>query len=486
MSSLQGNVARRVVSGSLWMIGSQALVLGLMFIAQREILSSLSKEANGVLFFQRRVIDFLMVVLVDLGMNGILIRRIVHEHHRASEILSSAIALRLIMALVATLVGAGVAVYNGYSPIDSAVWAVYVFISARTTLGRYVLEVPFRTTGRFNVVSALGVLDAVLFTIGIWFMREQLSPSTVILVYALAALPGFLVIGIARKEARIRPKYVSVREIRSLLVESLPIIVAVGLIAVHTALDTVLLETFGSARDVGILGAVYAAIGPFLVVIPQAVSLAFMPEIARQASAVERRDVSIVAMLRVLVVISACCAAAGVPLLPMFVELVSSGRYSTDINVFTWFLWSAPLAAIVVFVQEIAVTLGHQRRNVAIAGVLVLATAIFGILWIPGMLSLGAVVARLSTLAVGAVYCVWLLYRFMAKPVDLWVLARIVIVIGGSMGVSYALAELPIAPFIASAGALLGTCGIAVAVGLVGADDLRHVRSRLRSETPST
>ena len=115
-----------------------------------------------------------------------------------------------------------------------------------------------------------------------------------------------------------------------------------------------------------------------------------------------------------------------------------------------------------------------------------LATAIFGILWIPGMLSLGAVVARLSTLAVGAVYCVWLLYRFMAKPVDLWVLARIVIVIGGSMGVSYALAELPIAPFIASAGALLGTCGIAVAVGLVGADDLRHVRSRLRSETSST
>jgi O-antigen/teichoic acid export membrane protein len=277
-----------------------------------------------------------------------------------------------------------------------------------------------------------------------------------------------------------------VREIRSLLVESLPIIVAVGLIAVHTALDTVLLETFGSARDVGILGAVYAAIGPFLVVIPQAVSLAFMPEIARQASAVERRDVSIIAMLRVLVVISACCAAAGVPLLPMFVELVSSGRYSTDINVFTWFLWSAPLAAIVVFVQEVAVTLGHQRRNVAIAGVLVLATVIFGILWIPGMLSLGAVVARLSTLAVGAVYCVWLLYRFMAKPVDLWVLARIVIVVGGSMGVSYALAELPIAPIIASAGALLGTCGIAVAVGLVGANDLRHVRSLLRSETPST
>ena len=486
MSSLQGNVARRVVSGSLWMIGSQALVLVLMFIAQREILSSLSKEANGVLFFQRRVIDFLMIVLVDLGMNGILVRRIVHEQHRVSEILSSAIALRLSMALVATILGAVVAIYNGYSPVDSSVWAVYVFISARTTIGRYVLELPFRTTGRFNIVSALGVLDAVLFTIGIWLVREELSPSMVILVYAAAALPGFLVMGVARKEARIRPKYVSVGEMRSLLLESLPIVISVGLIAVHTILDTVLLETFGSARDVGILGAVYAAVGPFLVMIPQAVSLAFMPEIARQSYAVERRDASIVAMLRVLVVISACCAAAGVPLLPMFVDLVSSGRYSTDIEVFVWFLWSAPLVAIVVFVQEVAVTLGHQRRNIAIAGVLVLATAIFGILWIPGMLSLGAVVARLSTLAVGAIYCVWLLYRFMAKPVDLWVVTRIMMVIGGSIGVSYALTELPIAPLIASAGALLGTCGLAVVVRLVGADDLRQVRSRLRSDTPSS
>ncbi len=486
MSSLQGNVARRVVSGSLWMIGSQALVLGLMFVAQREILSTLSKEANGVLFFQRRVVDFLMVVLVDLGMNGVLIRRVVQEQHRASEILSSAFAVRALMAVAVMIVGSGIAVYSGYPTVDATVWAVYVFISARTTLGRYILEVPFRTSGRFNRVSVLGVVDAVLFTAGIWLVRDNLTPSTVILTYAVSAIPGFLILLFTRSGIVLRLSSVSTTEMRALVRESLPIALSVGLIAVHTTFDTLLVEAFGTQRDVGILGAVNAAIGPFLVVVPQAVSLVFMPEVARRRDDIERRDASIVDMLRALVVFSACFAAAAVPLLPLFVDLVSAGRYSPDIDAFVWFLWSAPLAAIVVFVQEVAVTLGHQRRNVAIASVLVIATVVFGFVWIPTLLSLGAVIARFSTLAVAGLYCIWLLYRFMAKPVDLWVGVKVAVLIGGSIGISWVYSWMSIAPLLAALGALLCTVGVALLTGLVGANDVRHVLDRLRSDSPSS
>lgn len=485
MSSLQGNVARRVVSGSLWMIGSQALVLGLMFLAQREILSTLSKEDNGVLFFQRRVVDFLMVVLVDLGMNGVLIRRVVQEHHRASEILSSALVVRLVMATIATLLGMATAVYSGYPPIDAAVWAVYVFISARTTLGRYVLEVPSRTSGGFHRVSALGVLDAVLFTIGIWLVRDHLTPSIVILTYAVSALPGFVLMSAARSGVAIGVRHSSIAEIRQLVRESLPIVLSVGLIAVHTTLDTLLVEAYGTARDVGILGAVNAAIGPFLVVVPQAVSLVFMPEVARRIDEPQQRDASIIAMLRVLVVLATCFAAAAIPLLPLFVQLVSAGRYSPDVAAFEWFLWSAPMAAVVVFVQEVSITLGHQRRNVAIASVLVFATALFGFVWIPQLLSVGAVIGRFCTMAVGALYCMWLLYRFMAKPVDLWVVVRVVILVGGSIGISVLLRGLAMEPWMVAAAAFISTATVALLTGLVRSDDVRHVRSRLRSDAPS-
>jgi O-antigen/teichoic acid export membrane protein len=481
VSSLQGNVARRVVSGSLWMIGSQALVLGLMFVAQREILSTLSKEDNGVLFFQRRVIDFLMVVFVDLGMNGVLIRRVVLEQNRASEILSSAFALRICMAIGVMILGASISYYSGYSIIDAMLWAVFVFVSARTTLGRYILEVPYRTSGAFRLVSAAGVIDALLFTLGIWLVRENLTPSTVILTYAVAALPGFLLLYVSRSSVQLHLRHVSISEMRALVRESLPVVISVGLIAVHTTLDTMLVELFGTARDVGILGAVNAAIGPFLVVVPQAVVLVFMPEVARRAGDTERRNVSIVAMLRVLVVFATCFAASVVPLLPTFVELVSAGRYSPDINAFTWFLWSAPMAAIILFVQELAVTLGHQRRSVAIASVLVVATGVFGIVWIPQMLSVGAVIARFCTLSVGAFYCVWLLYRFMAKPVDLWVVANVVILIGSSIGVSVFLSTMSIAPWTAVGVTLVCTAGIAFATGLVKTSDVRHLYARMRS-----
>lgn len=486
MSTLQGNVARRVVSGSLWMIGSQVFVLGLMFIAQREILSTLSKEDNGVLFFQRRIVDFLMVVLVDLGMNGILIRRVVHEPQRASEILSSAFALRSSMAIAVVILGGAGAVVSGYPPIDAAVWGVYVFIAARTTLGRYILEVPFRTTGRFNLVSALGVLDAVLFTIGIWIMRDQLTPSTVIATYAVGAIPGFVVLLIARAGVRMRLRDVSSTEIRALLKESLPIIVSVGLLALHTTLDTLLVEAFGTSRDVGILGAVNAAVGPFLVVVPQAVSLVFMPEVARRVHDVERRDGSILDMLRALVVFSTCFAVAVVPFLPLFVEVVSAGRYAPDIDAFVWFVWTAPLAAVVVFVQEVAITLGHQRRNIAIAIVLVIATAVFGLTFIPELLSVGAVIGRFCTLALGGLYCIWLLYRFMAKPVDLWLVAKIVVMVGGSVCMSWFLAGSSISPWSASGVAIFCALALAALMKLVGVEDVRYVLSRLRSDAPSS
>lgn len=486
MSSLQGNVARRVVSGSLWMIGSQALVLGLMFVAQREILSTLTKEDNGVLFFQRRVMDFLMVVFVDLGMNGVIIRRVVHEHHRASEILSSAMTLRVLMAIGVMIVGSAISWYSGYSAVDALMWAVFVFVSARTTLGRYILEVPYRTSSRYRLVSAAGVIDAVLFTIGIWFVRDHLTPSVVIATYAVAALPGFLLLYIVRSGLRLHVRNASIAEMRTLVRESLPVVISIGLLAVHTTLDTMLVEYFGSTRDVGILGAVNAAIGPFLVVVPQAVVLVFMPEVARRIGDEARRNASIVAMMRVLVVFATCFAATAVPLLPTFVDIVSAGRYSADITAFTWFLWSAPMAAIILFVQELAITLGYQRRNVVIAGVLVGATAVFGLLWIPQYLSVGAVVARYSTLACGALYCLWLLYRFMAKPVDLWVVARVACLIGGSMGIAALLSTALVTPWVAALAALGSTMGLAFVVGLVGPGDVRHVYSRLRSREPQS
>ena len=107
-------------------------------------------------------------------------------------------------------------------------------------------------------------------------------------------------------------------------------------------------------------------------------------------------------------------------------------------------------------------------------------------MWIPQLLSIGAVIARCCALAVGAFYCMWLLYRFMAKPVDLWLVVKVVGLIGSSVGVSIALSSAAWAPWLAASATLVITIGIAFVVGLVGTRDVRHLYSQIRSHEAQT
>jgi hypothetical protein len=69
----------------------------------------------------------------------------------------------------------------------------------------------------------------------------------------------------------------------------------------------------------------------------------------------------------------------------------------------------------------------------------------------------------------------------MAKPVDLWVVANVVVLIGSSIGVSVFLSTMSIAPWTAAGVTLVCTSGIAFATGLVKTSDVRHLYARMRS-----
>ena len=59
----QQPLAARIVSGGISMLSSQVIGLTLAFLAQRIILSTLTKEENGELFAYRRIADFLVKFL---------------------------------------------------------------------------------------------------------------------------------------------------------------------------------------------------------------------------------------------------------------------------------------------------------------------------------------------------------------------------------------------------------------------------------------
>ncbi|MBK7032492.1 MAG: hypothetical protein IPH49_04340 [Ignavibacteria bacterium] len=474
------SLSARVLSGSAWIIASQGAILLLVFLAQRMILSTLTKEENGTLFFERRMTDLIVGVLVDFGMNGILIRRVVQERERAPQIISSAIALRLGMWVVATAVSAVYAYVSGYAVLDVVIWSLYLLIAARTTMLRYAVEAPYRTTSRFHVISLLGIADAMLFTAMIWWWRTSLDPFTVIIAYTISALPGFVILVMLDCGEFIRPSFVRIKEMKALVVESIPVISSVALIGVHASLDTILLEWFGTPRDVGVLGAIYASMGPFLVVLPQAVSLVVMPEIARTGKddSQRRTDVSLT-VIRMLVVATVLLVCVAGPLIPLFIDLVSGGRYAAESIQFYWFLWTAPLVAILVFSQEFTVTVGKQRNNIWIAGGLLIFSAAFGLAFIPSLSSLGAVYSRLATVIAGAAICFVVLRRILGEQLDLlFVLRCCTVIASGMVATTWLSSSVPVLSAIA------GSCAVAIvsalASGLIHRSDVVLLTKILR------
>ncbi|MBC8124495.1 MAG: polysaccharide biosynthesis C-terminal domain-containing protein [Candidatus Kapabacteria bacterium] len=477
--SPQPSIAKRVLSGSAWILGTQGLVLVLALLAQRIILSTLTKEELGTLAYERRMTDLIVGIIVDFGMNGIIIRRVVQHPERAQHIISSAIAFRLVMWIVATAASAGYALASGYSVVDVMIWSLYLLIAARTTMLRYAVEAPYRTSSRFHVISILGVVDALLFTFLIYLFRTQLSPLTVIEAYALAAIPGFTILVLLDKGRFIRPSFVKWTEIKTLVRESIPVISAVALVSLHAALDTILLEWYGTKRDLGVLAAIYASIGPFLVILPQAVSLTVMPEIARLGTAdIERRSGIILTIVRLLVVLTVLIVSIAGPCLPAFIQLVSNGRYSAEHIQFFWFLWTAPFVAILIFSQELAITMGQQRYNMWLAVGLLAFTIVFGFALIPMLNSYGAVLARLATLVAGAGICFVVLRRIVGEHLDLFLVLRICVVIAiGMVSTTWLSSHMSVS--VAIIGSVASALVASVVMGLLVRSDIRFVNSLL-------
>ena len=479
-TSPQSSIAKRVLTGSAWILGTQGLILVLVFLAQRIILSTLTKEENGTLAFERRMTDLIVGIIVDFGMNGIIIRRVVQHPDRAPQIISSAIAFRLVMWIVATTASAGYALAAGYAVVDVVIWSLYLLIAARTTMLRYAAEAPYRTSSRFHVISILGVVDALLFTALIYVFRAQLTPFTVIAAYALSAIPGFTILVLLDRGRFIRPSFVKWGEIKTLVRESVPVISAVALVGLHIALDTFLLEWYGTKRDLGVLSAVYTSIGPFLVILPQAVSLAVMPEIARLGitEVARRRDI-VLTIVRLLVVFTVVIVCVAGPCIPVFIQMVSNGRYSAEYIQFFWFLWTAPFVAIVVFSQELAITMGQQRYNMWLAVGLLTFTIVFGFALIPILNSYGAVLARLATVTAGAGICFVVLRRIVGEHLDLLLVVRIcVVIIMGMVATTWLSSH--VQAWVAIVGSVTAALVASVAMGLLVRSDIRFVNGLLR------
>ena len=486
-----GSVSARVISASFWVFGSQMLSLALVFIAQRLVLSGLDPESNGTLFLERRLTEVVVGLLADFGMNGIVVRRVAQQPHRAAEILSSAFYVRLTLWTACTLIVALAGWMSALAITDVILWCVYMLIASRAALLRYTLETRLRAASDFRLPSILAVMDAAMFAALIVVWRDQLTPSVVIQAFVLSAVPGFVALLLIDRGRSTSWMSCSRIEMRSILREALPVVSATLLIAVHDKIDAFIVESFAGRGHVGILGAAYTTLGPLLAVIPMAVSYAAMPDVARLLPTDETRGLDVaMGVMRYLLVISLLVTSVATVVMPVFVDVVTRGRYVDSVDQFVWFVWSAPFVAILVYAQELSVAVKRQSNLIRIASALVISTVMLGLLLIPSMQTLGAVIAKIITSVIGAAVSLWLLYTTLGERLSVMFALRSALLIFASAACALWLIDAQGVAALASAQGAAGLAGrmvlavlavltFSAVLGVLGRDDLRRLRHGL-------
>jgi O-antigen/teichoic acid export membrane protein len=481
MSEQRYGLASRILKGSVMLFFSQGATLLLYFLAQRIILSALTKEANGVLFGERRFVDLVLIMLVDFGMNGITMRRMIMHPDRAQVILSSTVAYRLMMFVPASLLSLSYAYAVGYSLVDVALWCFFLLISTRSGLIRYTYEMPFRSKVRFGWVAFLSILDAILFLGMIWWWRDQLSPTVVIQAFVISTIPGLIFMIAYDRGRTIHPRFMEMSEVRTLLRESMPVILALVFMHVHDKMDAMFLQWFADAKEVGIYGAAYVSLAPLTSTVPLAASMAIIPVLARLAKENwEECQRYAITGFRFLVVIALLSCTVLSVLTPYVIELVSKGVYADNHLHFFLFMWMPVPIFILVYVQELTIALGHQKSNIPIAGALASVTVIGGLLVIPTWHALGAVWVKLAAVVLGAAIAVVLFRRILGTGLTLQFVASIVLVL--MVGIVTAvwlptILSLPVAAAVAG----IATLGASMLTGLLRTSDVRLIRTIIRT-----
>lgn len=471
--------------GSVTLLAAQGISILSYFVAQRLILSTLTKEANGILFAERRMVEMFLIIAVDLGLNIIAVRRASQAHDQGGShsgvVLSSVVAIRLLLTVPVVLFTLVYGLQAGYSLYDIAMWCTFCLLSSRVGMIRYLYEIPYRYSLRFIVPAFSAVLDATLFLTLLYYNAANLTPTVIIACYLGGVIPGFVMLVVLDRGQFINFKNVRWKEMRSIAVEAIPVSGMIALSTIHDKIDTLMLGWWSPHEQIGIYGAASISIAPIITIVPAVITLTFMPLLARLVvSNREECEKYVQVLIRGLTLLAVVVSAVSSILAPEVIQLMSNGRYAENTLHFALFLWLPMPIYIVTLALDAIVTLGFAKKSVLIGASLVLSTVIVGVLLIPMYAALGATVTKIASVCIGATTSLLLLKPMIAGGLNRRFVASLLTPI--AVGITgFVILPLVMQRWIAAP--LNGVLVIltALLVGLFSVADVRHFQIVLKS-----
>lgn len=379
------------------------------FLAQRIVLSELSKVDNGVISYSVSICTAVFGIIVEAGLTSIAIRDIARHPERKEEYLRSLFTLRLFTSVVATVV-IGIIAYISYADhIMAMIYAsLYMIIAGRTPMLRAVFEVEHRAEIRLSIVSLLSVVDILLYYLLLSFHHSHLQPQDVFLYQFLAAIPGFLILLLVRKGYRHAVIVRNTAAMREMLREARPLMILTLLLYSHIGIDSVALRIFAPPDALGIFGASgnAALIGTIVFGVANAV---FGPYLSRSwHQNPEQARHHIIRSLHGVALMLILAAAIAAVLNPWIIEIFTKGKYADNAFEFRLQYWASIIINLLQFGVLIVTSIGRQSQQVRIGLALIIGSLTMDYLLISQFQAAGLVYAKMvgNMLALGVFFAV--------------------------------------------------------------------------------
>lgn len=249
--------ARRVVATTLWQSAGRVVAIVLTGLAVAATTRYLSPEDYGVYVTATSFVT-LLAVLVDGGLVTIAVREIAKRPGDEALVFGQVLALRLLLAVVATGVAVGLSylLYGGRAPVRQAVAIVSgtLLLSAVAGAYRVVGEARLKV---LRIVVAEVVARAVALGALLLVIRSDNGLHGVLWTVVVASAAGAVTVALAYGRD-VRPLPRLRREAAwPLLRASLPLGLAFVINAVYFRVDSIILSVQRPAAEVGYYGLAY-------------------------------------------------------------------------------------------------------------------------------------------------------------------------------------------------------------------------------------
>ncbi|MFH1941406.1 MAG: flippase [bacterium] len=411
-------IATTVAKNTLTLMVGQVIALSLNLVTI-VVLARYWGETFFGIFSYSLVIVGLFGLIADFGMKPIIVREVSRHRERASRILSNALSLKIALSVfsIALMNLISIIVFSD-NRIRQAVFILSftVLFSSKVSTLRIVFESIFHADMEMKYPVFFQFVDGLLQLVFVLLLISlRAPPSTILWMYVLANVPGFIfILRLALKRVALRP-IVERETAKWLLKESFPLFLYIGFVMVFERMDVLFLKAFWDEATVGVYSSAFRLTAP-LVFIPFAVTSAMYPLMSRVVDGNENRQVILFSMgLKILFLIGITLGVLGTLFGQGIFRLLYGPLYAQAEEPFQFLLWSQGIAFLTFFLIDFNNSQKRQKYNTYyIISALVLAVPIQWLL-ISRMSVLGASLAKLVLNVIGFAILVKMSVPFLSK-----------------------------------------------------------------------